>query len=185
MLFRSTTVLAARVLLRESAPAIVAAILTEVELAHLRAGISAQLQAALDAAREALPGADWAGGDGEFVLFRLLGVLPFPVAAAAPTHPLAAALARVFDLTRLHHQHLGRLATRWVRWASRSLHTLVAARTAAYTIRTREWRATRPQTTTHTGPQTAAHHSTASTTTDASSTCSDTTQCTTSSDASA
>jgi len=183
----NATVLTARTSTRASAPAIMTAILAEVELAHRRTGISAELQAAIDTARSALPDTDWQGGDGEFVLFRLLAVLPFPAAAAAPAHPLAAALGRVFDTTRLHHQHLGRLATRWVRWASRSLHTLITARITAYTIRTREWRATHPPTTTHTGPNgtSGAHHSAASTTTDASSACSDETQSTTSTDASA
>jgi hypothetical protein len=137
----NATVLAVRSSVRRSAPAIVTAILTEVELAHRRTGAPAALQTALVAARSTLPDADWLGGDGEFVLFRLLAVLPFPASAAASTHPLAAALGRVFDATCLHHHHLGRLATRWVRWASRGVHTLVTARIAAYTARTREWRA--------------------------------------------
>ena len=137
----NATVLAARAVVRRSAPAIVTAILAEVEAAHRRTGVPAALQAALAVARSALSATNGTGGDCEFVLFRLLAVLPFPAAAAAPAHPLAAALGRVFDNTRLHHQHLGRLATRWVRWASRGLRILVTARTTAYIACTRAWRA--------------------------------------------
>jgi hypothetical protein len=79
-----------------------------------------------------LPPLEWDSAEGQFILFRLLLMLPFPATAAGPGQTHVARLGRVFDQVRLPRRHLTRFIRPWVRWAAHHMSKLVAARKLAH-----------------------------------------------------
>ena len=102
------------------------------ELTGRIADADPSLNALAEAARAAMARMTWTSDEGCWLLFRLVAVLPFPAAAAAPGHAAIAALGALFDACRLDSRHLAPVAQIWVRWAVRHSHSLGKARTAAY-----------------------------------------------------
>ena len=88
-----------------------------------------------ETARRAMAAMAWTSDEGRWVLFRLMAVLPFTAAAAAPGHAAVAALGALFDACRLDGRRLAPVAQTWVKWAVQHSHSLGKARTAAaYTL---------------------------------------------------
>ena len=90
--------------------------------------------AAADAVSALLPPplAFWESAEGRFITFRLLGVLPWSAAAAAPSHTLAQRLGHLVDAVALLRTLLRRPATLWTLWALRCLDALTTARLLSY-----------------------------------------------------
>lgn len=78
------------------------------------------------------PLAFWESAEGRFIAFRLLGVLPWSAAAAAPSHTLAQRLGHLMDTVALPRTLLRRPATLWTLWALRCLDALTTARLLSY-----------------------------------------------------
>jgi len=87
------------------------------------AAASAAARVAHDDVVAAAPHVDWSSADGVFLFFRLVLVLPFPVAVTlgrADACPLTAALGRLFDAVCVRDGDLHELANYWVDWGRRS-----------------------------------------------------------------
>jgi hypothetical protein len=146
-------VAAAREVVRSSLPAMLRTLVERVVEAHSPDYIPGPRRAAptevVAAARrvydalDRLPTAAFAEGEGAFITFRALGVLPWPAAAAAPGHNLVLALGELFDATMLPRHALGRLARHWTHWAIRAHGLLAEARRQAYAAHTAQRLATR------------------------------------------
>ena len=67
---------------------------------------------------------DWTSMEGNWVLYRLLAVAPWPAKAAAPDHALVLALGEVFDEVIAKNHRIRRVANRWVPWAGRTVMQL-------------------------------------------------------------
>ena len=90
------------------------------------------ITATAEAARLAMAAMRWESQEGHWLLVRLIAVLPFTAAAAAPGHAAVAALGRLFDECRLDSRRLAPIALTWVSWAIKHSHSLGKARHAAY-----------------------------------------------------
>jgi hypothetical protein len=86
-----------------------------------------------EAARRAVADLSWSTQEGRWLFLRLLMALPFPAAAAAPTHDAVRALGALFDATRLDSRFLHQPAATWVKWAAKHSARLGRARLHAYT----------------------------------------------------
>ena len=90
------------------------------------------LTALAEAARSTMAAMRWDSQEGRWLLFRLMAVLPFPAAAAAPGHAAVAALGALFDACRFDSRRLAPVAQLWVTWAVKHSHALGKARVEAY-----------------------------------------------------
>ena len=75
------------------------------------------LEARAVAIGEQASGMDWTSTEGNWVLYRLLAVAPWPAKAAAQGHSLALALGQVFDEVIAKNHRIRRVANKWVPWA--------------------------------------------------------------------
>ena len=80
------------------------------ELTGCIAAADPSLNALAEAARTAMARMTWSSDEGCWLLFRLVAVLPFPAAAAAPGHAAIAALGALFDVCRLDSRRLAPVA---------------------------------------------------------------------------
>ena len=102
------------------------------ELTGSIAAADRSLEALAEGARLAMAAMRWESPEGHWLLFRLVGVLPWPAAAAAPGHHAVAALGALFDACRLPKRALVPIARVWVSWSVKHSHALGKARVAAY-----------------------------------------------------
>jgi hypothetical protein len=92
---------------------------------------NAELQGRIITARKAAAAVKWASADGQFVLYRLLHVLPWPARVIDAGWPLARALGDVFDHINTVPRTLRRPVDEWVRWAVQQRRHVASAWAAA------------------------------------------------------